>query len=128
MRLAHLPDALVARLGAEDVERLLFQQAPEGVVDVLFVVDDEDALAILARAVGTVVARGEDEPLAPELMRDLAWTTHGGNERLYRLDQRLVKVEPDLLLAVAPRLGGIRMHLDEQAVGVERDRRLAQAR
>ena len=83
LRLRAMPDALVARLGAQDVERLLFQQAAEGIVDVLLVVDDEDALAILGRARGKQSwPRGEDEPLAPELMRQLAWTTHGGNERL----------------------------------------------
>ena len=43
MRLFRDADALVARLGAQDVERLLFQQAAEGIMDVLLIVDDENA-------------------------------------------------------------------------------------
>ena len=38
-------DALVARLGALDVERFLLEQTAEGIMNVLLVVDDEDGLA-----------------------------------------------------------------------------------
>ena len=53
-------------------------------------------------------------------------TIHRGNERLKLLHELGVKVEVDLLLAVAPRLGGIWVHLDEQAVDVQRHGRLAE--
>jgi hypothetical protein len=42
--LAGEPDAFVAGFGAENFQRLLFEQAAEGVVDVLLVVDNEDGL------------------------------------------------------------------------------------
>ncbi len=60
MMLARHADALVARLGAEDFERLLFQQAAEGIVDVLLVVDDEDGLPRLAGESGRVPSAAGD--------------------------------------------------------------------
>ena len=68
-------DAFVAGLGAEDLERLLFQQAAEGVVDVLLVVDDEDAAGDPrgrhAGAGAASLGAGNDGTVAPELMWSL---------------------------------------------------------
>jgi hypothetical protein len=40
-------DAFVARFGCVDFQRLFLEQAPEGIVDVLLIVDDEDGLALI---------------------------------------------------------------------------------
>jgi len=42
-------DALVAGLSRVDFQRLFFEQATEGVMDILLIVDDEDRLALVWR-------------------------------------------------------------------------------
>src|SRR5260221_14599249 len=75
---------------------------------------------------GEEAGRGEADLFAPGLMSfKLVRASHCGNKRFQFLDQFFVKAEIDLLLAVAPGLRRVWVDLDEQAVGVERGRRLA---
>src|SRR5258708_5725090 len=64
---------------------------------------------------------------APELIgRELEGTSDGGDKRFQFRDQFGIEIEVDLLLAVAPGFRRVGVDLDEEAVGIERDRRLAQ--
>src|SRR5271163_2815427 len=70
--------------------------------------------------------RDVEEPRSLELIVVLLRATDGSNEGLQFSDQFGVKVEVDLLLAIAPGFRRVGMDLDEQAVRVERNRCLAQ--